>query len=150
MLLQYFHIWLFPHDDICFVKCTSPSCSKTPPHHDAAIPVLHSWDAVLRLTSFSPFSSKCNNGHSGQMTTRVMVSSLLSALSAHVGTGLVSLWIMQLSYQLQPASSQGIFLLFCGSYAHFPPKHIHLWDTEPVSFLNGLMAGHSYDVHTCV
>ena len=40
----------FPsHDAIYFVKCTSPSCSKAPPQHDAATPVLHSWDGVLRL-----------------------------------------------------------------------------------------------------
>uniref|UniRef100_A0A3B4Z1X3 5'-nucleotidase, cytosolic IAb n=1 Tax=Stegastes partitus TaxID=144197 RepID=A0A3B4Z1X3_9TELE len=58
MLLQYFYIMFVPHDGIYSVKCTGPSCSKTPPPHDAATPVLHSWDGVLR---FPPFSSKCNN-----------------------------------------------------------------------------------------
>ncbi|KAK5612909.1 hypothetical protein CRENBAI_004752 [Crenichthys baileyi] len=35
-----------------------------------------------------------------------MASSSLSGLSAHVGTGLVPLWILTPSCQLQPASSQ--------------------------------------------
>ena len=51
MLLQYIHIILLPHDAIYFVKCTSPSCSKAPPQHDAATDVLHSWYGVLRLAS---------------------------------------------------------------------------------------------------
>ena len=34
------------------------------------------------------------------------------APSAHVATGLLSLWIMTVSYQLQPASSQGLLLVF--------------------------------------
>ena len=54
MLLQYIHIIFFPHDAIYFVKCTSPSCSKAPPQHDAATPVLPGWDGVLRLASL-PF-----------------------------------------------------------------------------------------------
>jgi hypothetical protein len=44
-----------PHDDIYLVKCTSPSCCKTPPQHHAATPVLHGWDGVLRLASLPPF-----------------------------------------------------------------------------------------------
>ena len=66
MLLQYIHIMFQPHDAIYFVKCTSPSCSKAPPQHDAATPVLHGWDGVLRLASLPPFSSKHNDGHYGQ------------------------------------------------------------------------------------
>ena len=54
MLLQYIHIIFLPHDAIYFVKCTSPSCSKAPPQHDAATPVLHGWDGVLRLPLFPP------------------------------------------------------------------------------------------------
>ena len=38
-------------DAIYFVKCTSPSCCKAPPQHDAATPVLHGWDGVLWLAS---------------------------------------------------------------------------------------------------
>ena len=49
MLLQYIHIIFLPDDAIYFVKFTSPSCSKAPPQHDAASPVLHGWDGVLRL-----------------------------------------------------------------------------------------------------
>ena len=51
MLLQYIHIIFLPHDAIYFVKCTSPTCSKASPQHDAATPVLHGWDGVLRLAS---------------------------------------------------------------------------------------------------
>ena len=54
MLLQYIHIIVLPHDAIYFVKCTSPSCSKAP-QHDAATPVLHGWDGVLRLASIPLF-----------------------------------------------------------------------------------------------
>jgi hypothetical protein len=37
------------------VKCTRLSCSKVPPQHDAATPVLHGWDGFLRLASFPLF-----------------------------------------------------------------------------------------------
>lgn len=46
--LQYFHI-IFGHDAIYFAKCTSPSCSKTTPQHDAGSLIFHSGDGVLRL-----------------------------------------------------------------------------------------------------
>ena len=55
MLLQYIHIIFLPHNAIYFVKCTSPSYSKAPPQHDAATPVLHGWDGVLRLASLPLF-----------------------------------------------------------------------------------------------
>ena len=37
------------------LKCTSPDCSKAPPQHDAATPVLHRWDGVLQLASLVLF-----------------------------------------------------------------------------------------------
>jgi hypothetical protein len=37
------------------VKFTSPSCSKAPPQHDSATPVLHGWDGVLWLASLPLF-----------------------------------------------------------------------------------------------
>ena len=55
MLLQYIHIIFLPHDAIYFVKYTSPSCSKAPPQHDAATPVLHGMNGVLQLASLPPF-----------------------------------------------------------------------------------------------
>ena len=55
MLLQYIHIFFLPQDPIYFVKCTSPSCSKAPPQHDAATPMLHCWDGVLQLASLPLF-----------------------------------------------------------------------------------------------
>ena len=55
MLLQYIHIIFIPHDAIYFVKCTSPSCSKAFPQHDASTPVLHGWDGVVRLASLPLF-----------------------------------------------------------------------------------------------
>ena len=51
MLLQYIHITFLFHDAIYFVKCTSPSCSKAPPQHDAATSMLHGWDGVLWLAN---------------------------------------------------------------------------------------------------
>ena len=51
MLLQYIHILFLPDDAIYFVKCSSPSCSKAAAQHDAATPVLHTWDGVLWLAS---------------------------------------------------------------------------------------------------
>ena len=51
MLLQYIHIIFLSHVAIYFVKCTSPSCSKAHPQHDATTPVLHGWDGVLWLAS---------------------------------------------------------------------------------------------------
>ena len=58
MLLQYIHRISLPDDAIYFVKCTSPSCSKAPPQHDAATPVLHIWDGVLQLASLPLFPPK--------------------------------------------------------------------------------------------
>ena len=55
MLLLCIHIIFPPHDAIYFVNCTSPSCSKAPSQHDAATPVLHGWDGVLRLASLPLF-----------------------------------------------------------------------------------------------
>ena len=55
MLLQYIHIIFLHHDAIYFVKCTRPSCSKEPPQHEAATPVLHGCDGVRRLTSIPLF-----------------------------------------------------------------------------------------------
>ena len=51
---------IYPHNfpslwAIYFVKCTSPSCSKAPPQHDAATSVLYGWDDVLWLASLPLF-----------------------------------------------------------------------------------------------
>uniref|UniRef100_A0A8C7MD30 Ig-like domain-containing protein n=1 Tax=Oncorhynchus kisutch TaxID=8019 RepID=A0A8C7MD30_ONCKI len=53
MLLQYIHIIFLAHDDIYFVKCTSPSCCKAPTQHDAATPVL----SVCKLLTSTVFLS---------------------------------------------------------------------------------------------
>ncbi|KAL1006223.1 hypothetical protein UPYG_G00069460 [Umbra pygmaea] len=41
--------------DSVIKTCPSSSCSKAPPQHDAATPVLHSLDGVLQLASFPLF-----------------------------------------------------------------------------------------------
>ena len=69
MLLQYIHIFFLSHDAIYFVKCTSPSCSKAPPQHDAATPGLHGWDGVLELASLPLFRPNI------MMITTIFVSS---------------------------------------------------------------------------
>lgn len=51
-----------------------------------------------------------------------MASSSLSNLSAQVGEGLVSLWIMTLSDQLQQASTQNLSLFFLGLICTFQTK----------------------------
>ena len=38
ILLQYIHTIVLPHNAIYFVKCSSPSCNKAPPQHDAVTP----------------------------------------------------------------------------------------------------------------
>ena len=115
MLLQYIYTIFLPHDANYFAKCTSPSCSKAPPQHDAAIP-----SASLTL-----FSSKNNDDQNGQTVlflfhqTKgyfskkydlcphvqlqtivwlfyggfVAASSFLSGLYGYVDIGLVLLWI---------------------------------------------------------
>ena len=110
MLLQYIHIIFFSHDAIYFVKCTSPSCSKAPPQHDAATPVLHVWDGVLRLANITMvimtkqfyFCFIRQEDISFSLQTVVwlfhggfgaVASSLLSGLSGYVNIGLVLLWI---------------------------------------------------------
>lgn len=42
----------FLHAAIYVVKCSRPSCSKSPPQHDAATLVFHGWDGVLGLAGF--------------------------------------------------------------------------------------------------
>ena len=54
-MLHYLLIIFDPHDAIYFVKCTSLSCSKAPPQHDAVTPVLQGMDGVLRLVSLPLF-----------------------------------------------------------------------------------------------
>lgn len=48
------------------------------------------------------------------LMTQVMTSSLLSGLSANVGTRHVTLWTITFSYQISRSSSHGVLLLFCG------------------------------------
>ena len=57
MLLQYIYIIFLPHDAIYFVKCTSPSCSKATPQHDATTPVLHGCEGDLQLASLPLFTT---------------------------------------------------------------------------------------------
>jgi hypothetical protein len=160
MLLQYIHIISPPHDAIYFVKCTIPSCRKAPPQHDAATPVLHGWDGVLRLASlplFPPmvimakefhFLFHQTRGHffkkydlcpHVQLQTVVwlfigslgaVASSLLSGLSGYVDID-----------TFVPVSSS--------IFTSFAPKYFQLWKTERVSFLSCMTAEWSHGVSTC-
>lgn len=78
-----------------------------------------------------------------------MVSFLPSSFLAYVSAGLASLLVLTLSYQLQPASSKNLKLLFWDWFTHFRQKLCNLCDTEPVSLPSSVIAGHSYDVYTC-
>ena len=136
MLLQYFYIMFFPRDDIYFANCTSPSCSRTQSQYDAATLVLHSWDNVLRLASNSSIlvSSDRRTGLRPyvhlQTVFRVMASSSLSGLSAHVDTALCL-----------TSFSQHLHKVFCSR---------SFLGTEPISFLSDMMAGHAHGVYTFV
>ena len=109
------------------MKCTSPSCRKAPPQHDAATPGLHGWDGVLRLASLPLIppnktmvimAKQCNfcfirpEDISPKSTVQFQIvgwlfygcfgavaSSLLSGLSGYVDIGLVLLWIYILFLQ---------------------------------------------------
>lgn len=78
-----------------------------------------------------------------------MVSFLPSSFLAYVSAGLASLLVMTLSYQLQPASSKNLKLLFWDWFTHFRQKLCNLCDTGPVSLPSSVIAGHSYDVYAC-
>ncbi|XP_068572213.1 protein unc-119 homolog B isoform X2 [Cebidichthys violaceus] len=74
-----------------------------------------------------------------KITERVMASFLLSSLSAHVGAGLVLLWIMTLSYQLQPSSSQDER----GTFKHLeiaPKDEPDLWSSTILSLISWLIS----------
>lgn len=45
-------------------------------------------------------------------------------------------------------TSQGLLFLFRNWFQQFSPKHLHVWDTEPVSFQKNMIAGNSYAVYT--
>ena len=66
MLLQYIHRIFHPRDAIYFVKCTSPSCSKAPPQHDADTSRASRFGWCSSACKHPPFSSKHNDGHYGQ------------------------------------------------------------------------------------
>jgi hypothetical protein len=85
MLLQYIHIIFFPHEAICFVKCTSPSCNKAPPQHDAATPVLHGWDGVLQTWRWSLWPNGSIFVSSDQRTFLQKVQSLSPSAVANRG-----------------------------------------------------------------
>ncbi len=55
MLLQYFQIIFLPHDAIYFLESTSPISSKATQQHNAATPVLHSWDDDIGMESLTLF-----------------------------------------------------------------------------------------------
>ncbi|MEQ2223581.1 hypothetical protein ILYODFUR_038121 [Ilyodon furcidens] len=80
----------------------------------------------------------------------VMGSFSLYVPPARVGIGTISLWITTLTYKLQPASLNCHLHLFWGWCAHLAPKRVHVLDTEPISFKNGMMGGHCFGVFTCL
>ena len=91
----YPHTFL-THDAIYFVKCISPSCSKAPTQHDAATPVLHGWDGVLRLASlphFPPNITMVNSSNFVSSDQRTFLQKVWSlSLCAVANRSLAFLW----------------------------------------------------------
>ena len=123
MLLQYIHNF-HPHDAIYLVKCTSPSCSKAPPQHDAS-------------SRLGWFSSACKPPPFPPNITMVIMAKLFCFCFIR-------------PEDISPASSPGPLLLFWDWFALFAPKYVHLLETERVSFLSGMTAARSHGVYTCV
>ena len=122
MLLQYIHVIFLPHDAIYFMKCTSPSCSKAPPQHDAAISMLHGWDSsACKPPPFPPnitmviMANSCTFVSSDQRTFLQKVQS--SSPCAVAKCSLSFLWWFW---------SSGFFLLSCLS-GYVDIGHILLW-----------------------
>ena len=165
MLLQCLYIMFFPHDAIYLRKWTSPSYSKTPQKHDGGAPSFRVRIVFSGLQS-SLFYSTCKfhqtPGHvlKIKVFVTVYICKLFFCWFWSNGFFLAEWPFSPCCYRMNftvnnetllpaPASIFTSFLLlFWGWYAHFPP--VHLWDSEPVSILSSLMAGHSHDVYTRV
>ena len=153
MLLQYIHVIFLPHDAIYFVKCTSPSCSKAPPQHDAATPVLHGWDGFLWLASLPLFPLNIMmvimakqfyfcfirpeeiSPKSMILSPCAVANRSLRFLCRFWSSGFfLAEWPFRLCrYRTlftvdidSSASSQGPLLLFWDWFALFAPKYVHL------------------------
>lgn len=68
-------------------------------------------------------------------------------MSAKVDTVLISLWIVILSDQLRPETSQYI-LLFLSLILTLAPKYLLQQDTEPVFFVNSIIAENARSFYT--
>ena len=129
----------------------SPCCSKSP--HDAML--LSMYFTVRMVFSGLQLSSKCNNGCYDQAFAKcnlaflhvafgAMVSSLPSGFSQHNTRGLVSLWTTLC--HIQPASLQGVLLLFWGwSLGHNPSSSWVVWWWSTILFLISWLI--SFDFH---
>ncbi|MED6234075.1 hypothetical protein ATANTOWER_021720 [Ataeniobius toweri] len=151
MLLKYFQIMFFSHNVICFVKCTSPPCNTDNMKLPVGIVFLGvqvfslsskrnndqcSYTHMFQFHQTTGHAPK-NQGlcpdcickqHSGfYAACGVMTSSLLSSLSAHVGIGLVSLWIMT---SFSASTRSFVFVLGSNKTNKNKKRHIHLWETE--------------------
>ena len=111
MLLHYIHVIFLLHLAIYFLKCTSPSCIKASPQHDAANLLLHGWDGVLWLKGLPLFPPNITMDISPKSTIFVpnvqlqsvawlfyggfvaVASSLLSGISGYIDIRLILLWI---------------------------------------------------------
>lgn len=158
MLLQYVHKMLFSHGPVYFVKELYNIMfhiwnvgSKVPPftsnytlyYYCRKVHVFFFIIIQTRLQKWN-FMSPCAvkkqfcGFFSGGF--EVMVFSTHSSLLAVGGTGQVLLWLGTRSYKFQPASSEGLLLLFWGQLIDFTPKqkqinkkYIPLWDSESFS-----------------
>ena len=162
MLLQYVQIIFHPHDAIYFVKCTSSSCSKAPPQHDAATPHA-SWLGWCSSACKPPsFSSKHNDGHYGQTSSifvsldqKTFLQKVRSLSPCAVGNrsliffyggfeAVVSSLLSGLSGYVSIGLVYCRYRYFCTCFL----QNIH--KVLCISFLSGMKAAWSHGVNTCV
>lgn len=113
----------FLHDAMYFVKDSSP------PQHVAVSPLLHSWDGILSLTRFPQ-----------NVIMDIKAKKFYYSLSGHVTVSLSGL-------SAQPSPGRDSLAVDNDTLTSFRHRLccssccVHLLNTEPVSFLSGMMAG---------
>ena len=101
---------------------------------------------VCRLPFSQPYSCLFSSAHKFSIWMR---SGLCDGHSKALTLLSLSQFVTNLA-ALLPASASiftSLLLLFWGWYANYARKHIHLWETEPNSFLSDMMAGHFHGLY---
>ena len=129
VLLKCIYKIFFPHNVISLVKCTSPSCTKSPQQPDAPTPILHCWD-VLSLHPFNklqPFTSTVRfiRSQDDYPCPLVQLQIVMRVFSVHIGAG-VLLWIIMLSSWFRSASLRLVLGFICTFHNKAPSSLGHI------------------------